>query len=198
MIKSNFNRSVCVLATCSTLVLSACGGDKQPSTSQSLQQSVSNSEYSQSVEFFVSPKGQAGNVGSMDAPFSTLTAARDAIRALDDEQRQKDITVWLRDGTYTLGETLVLNRQDGGQGDSFVNYRAYGDEKPIISSGKSVTGWTKLEAELEGLPDVAKGKVWVADVTREEYGRFTALFTEDKRLPRAKSDRFDGVKPTFI
>ena len=104
--------------------------------------------------------------------------------------------MWIRGGKYKLDQTLVLNRQDSGAQGKLIRYRAYAGEKPVLSSGKLVKGWQRLQQEVKGLPEVAKGKVWVADVSREDYGRFTALFTEDKRLPRAKSERFDGEKPT--
>jgi len=186
MIKKYINKGSFLLATCCTLALSACGGS---STDSSAQQSTS-------LELYVSPQGEIGNAGSKEAPFATIASARDAIRDLNAEQRAQDITVWLRGGTYTLTDTLVLNRQDGGVGESMVHYKAYAEEKPVISSGKLVSGWKKLTSKVEGLPEVAQDNVWVADVTREDYGRFTAMFTGDKRLPRAASDRFDGVKPT--
>lgn len=148
------------------------------------------------VNFFVSPNGADDNPGTEAQPFKTLHGARDAIRKLDKMRREGDINVWLRGGTHTLDRTFVLNRQDSGAEGKVIRYKAYPDETPIISSGKKITGWKKLAENLEGLPQVAKGNVWVADVTREEYGRFTALFTGDKRLPRAKSHRFDGEKPT--
>jgi hypothetical protein len=192
MIKKYLNKSALVLATCSVLAISACAdneaGKSNPSTS--------SSEQVTSLEFYVSPQGQATNSGSKEAPFASIAQARDAIRGLNKAQRNQDIVVWLRGGTYTLAETLVLNRQDGGVGESFVHYRAYPEETPVISSGKAVTGWSQLTTELDGLPEVAKGKVWVADVTREQYGRFTAMFVGDKRLERARSDRFGGIKPT--
>ncbi|GAA6204572.1 right-handed parallel beta-helix repeat-containing protein [Thalassotalea sp. SU-HH00458] len=190
--KNYFNHSACMLVTCSVLVLSACGDN---ATEKSSSIDVVKQQ-SQAVEFYVSPQGQVGNKGTESSPFANLATARDAIRALDDAKRQQDITVWLDGGTYTLSDTLVLNRQDGGVGEHFVHYRAIENETPIISSGKAVNDWKQLETELEGLPEIAKGNIWVADVTREEYGRFTAMFAGDKRLNRARSDRFDGVKPT--
>lgn len=192
MIKKYFNQSAIALATCCTLALSACG-EQQVETTVALD---SSQQQTQTLEFYVSPQGEAGSLGTQASPFASIQEARDAVRALDDSQRNQDIVIWLAGGTYTLAETLVLNRQDGGQGESFVHYRAVTGETPIISSGKAVDGWSKLDTELEGLPEVAKDNVWVADVTREEYGRFTAMFAGDKRLARARSDRFDGVKPT--
>lgn len=192
MIKRNFNRGVLVVATLCTFALTACADKTTTNDSNSALPSMNG----KALEFYVSPQGQDNSIGSKESPFSSLQVARDAIRALSSEQRAQNITVWLRGGAYTLSETLVLNRKDGGKGESFVTYRAVENETPIISSGKTVNGWKILDTELDGLPNIAKGKVWVADVTQEEYGRFTAIFTGDKRLIRARSNRFDGVKPT--
>ena len=189
MINKLFSPHSLLVAVCTSAVLTGCNQTSEQSE-QTVKQATS------SLEFYVSPQGQQDGLGTEAVPFKTIAGARNAIRQLDETQRQQDITVWLRGGTYTLNETLLLNRQDGGQGEYFVNYRAYGDETPVISSGKAVVGWSKLATELDGLPEVAIDNVWVADVTRAEFGRFTAMFTGDKRLPRARSARFDGVKPT--
>jgi len=195
MINKLITRPAVLFAACSSIILAGC--NQATSINQvSDKEATSAVEVSSTVEFYVSPEGKKGNVGSKSAPFNNIQSARDAIRLLEDKQRQQDIIVWLRGGTYTLSDTLVLNRQDGGQGANYIHYRAYNDETPVISSGKSVDGWQLLDSPVEGLPDIAKGNVWVSDVSREEFGRFTAIFAEDKRLPRARSDRFDGVKPT--
>ncbi|WP_052379871.1 MULTISPECIES: right-handed parallel beta-helix repeat-containing protein [unclassified Pseudoalteromonas] len=195
MINKLTTSSTLLLAACSSIILAGCN-QANNNEQQAADNKLSATASSEQLTFFVSPDGKAGNMGSKASPFKTLKEARDAIRQLDTKQRDQDITVWLRGGTHTLKDTLVLNRQDGGKGEHFIHYRAYKDETPVISSGKSVDGWKLLDSPLDGLPDIAKGKVWVSDVSREEYGRFTALFTKDKRLPRARSERFDGEKPT--
>ena len=150
----------------------------------------------ESLNFYVDPQAEVAAEGSREAPFQTLEQARDAIRLLNAASRQKEINVWLSDGEFLLTETLVLNRQDGGQGEQRVRYRAMPGATPVLTSGKPVNQWRKLEASVEGLPAAAQDHIWVADVSREEYGRFTAIFQGDKRLPRAKSERFQGEKST--
>jgi hypothetical protein len=155
-----------------------------------------NTQTAAGLDFHVNPLARDGGDGSSAAPFQTLEQARDAIRRLDEGSRKNEINVWLGDGEYRLTETLVLNRQDGGRGNHRVRYRALPGATPVLTSGKPVNEWEKLSAPVERLPAAAQEHVWVADVSREDYGRFTTLFMGDKRLPRAKSARFQGEKPT--
>jgi len=155
-----------------------------------------NTDTAASLDLHVNPLARDAGDGSREAPFQTLEQARDAIRQLDEGSRGKEINVWLGDGEHRLSETLVLNRQDGGRGDQRVRYRALPGTTPVLTSGKPVNQWRKLDASVEGLPAAAREHVWVADVSPDDYGRFTTLFMGDKRLPRAKSARFQGEKPT--
>ncbi len=63
------------------------------------------------------------------SPGDSLEKARDAAQAGD--------RIILHGGTYRLGETLVLGPQNSG-----VTWMAAPGEKPVISGGVSVTGWT--------------------------------------------------------
>lgn len=179
-----------------SLVLTGCNSLSSNHEDAAGAKSTVANKVSADIEFYVATYGADDNSGTKASPFKTLEGARNAIRKLDKNSREGDITVWLRGGTHTLAETFVLNRQDSGADGKVIRYKAYPNETPVLSSGKKITGWKKLRKPVKGLPSEAKGKVWVADVTRAEYGRFTALFTGDKRLPRAKSERFDGEKPT--
>ena len=55
---------------------------------------------------------------------------------------QNDIVVYLRGGTYALTNTLTFTPVDSGNNGHKVSYRAYESESPVISGGKSITGWT--------------------------------------------------------
>jgi len=149
------------------------------------------------LAFYVAPDGSDDNVGSEKAPFATIEKARDAIRALDEKQRGQGIAVVLRGGTYVLDETIVLGLQDGGPEGSVVSYEAYPGEVPVISSGKTVTGWTLLKDPPASLPAAAKGKVYVADVPKQ-WGYFTSLFDGDERLVRAHGPIFHGEAPEYV
>ena len=132
-----------------------------------------------SVEYYVSPQGSDGNIGTFDKPFANIAAARDAIRALKDKPDQ--ITVYLRGGTYLLDETLVFDLKDGVSQGSVITYTAYEGETPVITSAAAVTGWRKSD-----------GNVWVADV--EVGSNFKALYCSGVMLPRARSKGFSPVR----
>jgi hypothetical protein len=81
------------------------------------------------AEFYVAPDGKDGNPGTKEQPFATVEAARDAAKRGD--------RIILRGGTYRLNEPLVLGPRNSG-----VTWMAFQDEKPVLSGGVPVTGWT--------------------------------------------------------
>lgn len=52
-----------------------------------------------------------------------------------------------------------------------------------------MTGWQKVHAHIDGLPDVAAGHVWVADIPRG-LGRILKLYKGNARLNRARAKGF--------
>ena len=75
---------------------------------------ISCSNQNVDPRFFVSPSGNDSNVGSLEAPFATIEKAKQAVRELSKKQRSKNITVFLREGTHTLSETVVFGLEDSG------------------------------------------------------------------------------------
>lgn len=148
------------------------------------------------ADFYISNEGSDAwsgtlsepNADGSDGPFSTLERARDAVRAFNQSAAAKDILVQIRGGHYPLSETVVFGVEDSGKGDSTVTYEAYPGEKPVFSSGQLVKGWRKVSTALLGLPEAAKGEVYVVDMSE----RFFTLYDKDGLLPRARSD---GFKP---
>lgn len=146
---------------------------------------------SDSADFYVSAEGSDAWSGKLavptsdgaDGPFASLARARDAVRELK-ETKSTDIVVYLRGGTYRLDETVVFGLADSGKGDATVTYAAYPGERPILSSGLPIEGWTRVEGILPQLPEAAQGNVWVADVST----RFLTLYDEEGMLPRAQSE----------
>jgi hypothetical protein len=114
-------------------------------------------------DFFVSPAGKDTNPGTKEAPFATVTRARDAAR-----ERKKPATIVLRGGTYFLAEPLVFKAEDSG-----LLVAAFPGEKPILSAGRPITGWKKGENGL-----------WTAAAT----GTFRQLFVDGNRATRARSE----------
>ena len=71
------------------------------------------------------------NADGTDGPFATLEHARDAMRSSDID------TTYVREGTYHLTKTLELTALDNGH-----SFRNYPGEKPVLSGGEVVTGFT--------------------------------------------------------
>ena len=78
--------------------------------------------------YYVSPKGNDANPGTLEKPFATLQRAQQA-------GRQKRGDVLLRGGTYYLPAPIVFTAQDSGTKDKPVVFQNYQDEQPVISGG---------------------------------------------------------------
>jgi hypothetical protein len=146
-----------------------------------------------SADFYLSSEGSDRWSGTLaepnaertDGPFATLERARDAVRTLK-RSKSGDLLVLVRGGTYSLKETVVFSLEDSGTSDQTITYAAVPGETPVFSSGREISGWKKVTGTLPGLPDAAKGKVMVANVT----GKFLTMYDEDGMLPRARSEKF--------
>ncbi|MFC1737715.1 right-handed parallel beta-helix repeat-containing protein [Planctomycetota bacterium] len=137
---------------------------------------------------YVSPKGNDSWTGdSIDKPFATIQKTRDTIRAIKKRSGlTKPVTVYLRGGTYELSETLVFTLEDSGTNACSITYRAYQNEKPIISGGRKIDGsWKKY-----------KGKIMVCTIPEVKKGEwsFKQLFLDGERQTRA---RFPNENDTF-
>ncbi|EMI57467.1 putative secreted protein [Rhodopirellula sallentina SM41] len=145
------------------------------------------------ADFYVSPEGSdtwSGtiadkNPSGTDGPFATLARARDAVRELK-TNHSGDVHVFVRGGTYALDDTVVFGIEDSGDSDTTIFYEAYPGETPVLTSGRPIEQWRRADDNLPGLPDAARGKVYVADVT----GSFKCLFDDQGLLPRARSAGF--------
>ncbi len=164
----------------------------------------------QPLSVYVSPAGNDNNTGTERQPFKTIEKARDAVRILKDKNPNKNITVFLRGGEYRIQNTIVFTLDDSGNANQKITYKAYPGETPVICSDIPITKWKKLTDTPDELSEVARGKVWVADVsflrkikvqqipsptvaTQEENQQlFYTLYNGDKQLQRAKGEYFSA------
>jgi hypothetical protein len=111
---------------------------------------------SESLTFYVSPEGSdlfAGMVARNDrarndGPFATVQHARDVARAVLRGQNgtsRRPINIVLRGGTYWLRQPLILTPDDSGAAEAPVIWSAYGNEKPLLSAGRTIRGWDKVK-----------------------------------------------------
>lgn len=126
-------------------------------------------------QIYVSPEGQKNAQGTFEAPFGSLEEARDAIRKMktDGSLPEGGIAVNLRGGEYSFLETSFIldGEQDSGSEGAEIIYRAYKDEEVkftgnIVIEGHKFKPVTE-ESILERLPEDARNKVLVFDLTKE-------------------------------
>lgn len=122
--------------------------------------------------FYVAPSGSDAAAGTKDAPFKTITQAQKAVRAINGSMTG-DIEVILREGTYVLPATIGFDERDGGKDGHYVRYKAADGEKPLITGGMGITGWT--------IHDEANN-IWKAEGVD---GRFRQLYVNGRKAVRA-------------
>jgi hypothetical protein len=118
----------------------------------------------------------APNMDRTDGPVASVHRAQEIVRewrkagVLD--QHAPAPRVQVRGGQYTLPEPLVLTPADSG-----TVWQAYGTERPVLSGGTRITGWTVDEA----------GR-WHAELPAVRSGEwyFTQLFVNDQRRWRPR------------
>lgn len=131
------------------------------------------------TNYYIDPiNGNDSNIGSIEKPFKTLTKARDFIKTVN-ATMTSNINVYLHGGDYQLSESLVFGANDGGKNGFNVIYKAYNDEKPVITGGKQITGWTQVSGK----------NYWVADVPTSAgfASYFRNIWVDGKRAVQARS-----------
>jgi len=92
------------------------------------------------ADYYVAPNGSDKNPGTLESPFASIVAARDALRNTTHAEG-KDSTVYLRGGIYRLDRKITFGPEDSGKPDARIIYRNFGSEKPVLSGGEAVGGW---------------------------------------------------------
>lgn len=93
--------------------------------------------------YYVDPANgnDSADGAAASSSFRTITKARDTVRRLC-AQMSGDIVVYLRGGTYFIDSTIAFDAADSGSQGFSVIYNAYRHERPVISGGKRIIGWT--------------------------------------------------------
>jgi hypothetical protein len=137
------------------------------------------------VTYYVSPSGSDTNVGTLDAPFLTITKARDIVQTIN-KNMTGDIVVYLRGGTYTIDSTIRFGTACSGTNGYTVKFMNYSSETPVISGGQVITGWT--------LSDAAKNIYQATGVSFD----FRQLYVNGVKAVRARTPNvLPGNKPNF-
>lgn len=121
-------------------------------------------------DLVVAPYGDDNNAGTLEAPLKTFEKAKEILKNNDSDEAA---TVWFREGTYLIENTVEFTSADRNN----VLYRSYPDEKVSFTGAKEISGWS--ETTINGV------KAFVTDVPVEsDADYFRSLFKENKRLSR--------------
>ncbi|MFO7936077.1 MAG: right-handed parallel beta-helix repeat-containing protein [Kiritimatiellia bacterium] len=135
---------------------------------------------------YVSPEGRdtysgrraKRNLLRTDGPLASLKGARDAVRKLKlDGQLAGPIRIVVDDGTYFISEALTLGPEDSGSSSVPITYEAAEGAEPVISGGRTVTGWKKR-----------KNGIWTTEIEDVAAGNwyFEQLYVNGRRATRAR------------
>ena len=131
----------------------------------------------QAADYFVAPNGSDADPGTLERPFATLQRAQQAARQA---RGREPTTVFLREGTYYLPETLVFTAGDAGTQAAPVAYQAYQKEQAVISGGVRLRN-LKWEPYRDGIMKAAVPAGFISD----------QLFVNGRRQPMARYPNFD-------
>lgn len=136
-----------------------------------------------SKDYYVAPEGADNNPGSFEKPFKSLARAQAEVRGCDDRGK-KPITVYLREGTHYLNESLRFTAEDSGSPDAPVTYVAYKDEDVVISGGARLSlAWTPYQDGILQAPTPPGLEI-------------DQLFVNGERQPMARYPNYDpDVRP---
>lgn len=128
--------------------------------------------------YYISTVGSDSNEGTIDKPFATINKARDVIALLP---LSENVIVYLRGGTYLVESPINFGSINSGTNGFNISYEAYTGEKPILSAGKSIIGWTPY-----------KDGIWKANVTFN----FRNLYIDGIKAQRGRTPNTDLTLPT--
>jgi hypothetical protein len=120
----------------------------------------------------------APNLTKSDGPFASLTRALQAVRdwrKLNAGGGGRPAMIYLGSGIHLLKEPMVLKPQD-----SDLTIASVSKESPVLSGGRIITGWKKVEWQGK--------QIWAADLTEERNGNwfFRELWVNGRRAVRAR------------
>ncbi len=148
---------------------------------------VAFAEGAETADFFVSTQGNDSWSGALAepkadksvGPLATVQRAVQRVAELrkKEPQRERPVIVAIRGGVYYLEQPITLGPEVSGTEKSPTIFQAYGDERPVLSGGRQITGW---QVGGDG-----RWQVKLAEVKAGQWN-FAQLFVDDGRRFRPR------------
>jgi hypothetical protein len=148
--------------------------------------------------YWVAPAGGDSADGSVAKPFATLAAALQKISTLRRQQAippRDPVQIILNDGIYPLARPVVFQSDDPVASNPPVIITAAPGTHPVLTGGAEIGGWKILTKIIPSLPEIARGKIWVADAPKID-GRileFRQLWVDDAKAIRARTPNGENL-----
>ena len=132
------------------------------------------------LDLFVAKNGNDKNPGTLQSPLATLEAAKNKVRNI-----REPVVVYVRSGTYYLQKPVVFSPEDGRSPDEKVVYKAYNNEKVVISGAVPLKlTWTPYQKNI-----------YQAKVPDGVF--FDQLFLNGKKQRMARYPNYDPASSHF-
>lgn len=127
------------------------------------------------LAIYVDPEnGDDKNDGTKNAPVASINAARELVKANNDDM-ENHLFVFLKAGDHYISEEIKMGEDESGSNGYNVVYTSYGEGKAQLMMGKHFSGFELADADL----NIYKTKV--GDIQSRQ------VFINDVRAIRAKS-----------
>ena len=150
------------------------------------------------AEIWVAVSGSDINPGTKEKPLATVAMAlRKAreLRRVNDPSIKDGIHIIIGDGIYNFYQPLFIRPEDSGSEDCRTYIEAVKGAHPVFNAGMEITGWHTLKGKVEGLPVIARGKIWEADVPAKNGVplNFRQLWINNIKATRARDRNGDSM-----
>ncbi len=118
------------------------------------------------IQIFVSNSGNDKNSGTIDAPVKTLKQALSVLKTYSD--RSCGAVIWLREGSYTIDQTVEIPATLSGTKDAPLYISAYNNEKVSFMAAKTVDKASysvSQDAEKDRIKENSLDKIRVIDLS---------------------------------
>jgi hypothetical protein len=123
-------------------------GNESP---KSLAVTVTTPSVPTQTTLYVAPYGSDSNSGTSEFPLRTLDKARTVVRGIN-RNMTSDIVIYFRGGEYPISSTVQFDPGDSGSNGFNVIYKAYPGERPVMTGGERIEGWSAVGGGIYKAP----------------------------------------------